>query len=423
MKKQLLIMTVCICALIGALSQADNAESGSGGIVFKNVNIIPMNEETVLKNCSVFVAKGKIEVIGKFEDLKIPESTKIIDAENKYLVPGFSDMHVHIEHADERILFLANGVTLVRNMWGSVSLLKEIEEIHKKRLPCPEIYTTGPLIDGKGAYWRGSFIIEDPNKVAPAIKQMKADGFNAIKVYDKLSKEVYMEIIKTAKEINIPVMGHVPIAVGLKTVIHSGQKSIEHFNGYPAFDYYIDNDLVDLTVKSGIWNCPTLVVFYKFKDMDKLQRQTIEEIKYVNRDLVKKWKYATGYNPPMNRYKKLLKVLFDNGARIVAGTDTGNPFVIAGFSLHEELQYMNEAGLTPYQVLLTTTKNAAEMLGYERRLGTIEKGKDADLVLLDKNPLEDIKNTKTIAGVMVKGVWLPKELLQSMLAEVAERNK
>jgi imidazolonepropionase-like amidohydrolase len=84
---------------------------------------------------------------------------------------------------------------------------------------------------------------------------------------------------------------------------------------------------------------------------------------------------------------------------------------------------MNEAGLTPYQVLLTTTKNAAEMLGYEKRLGTIEKGKDADLVLLDKNPLGDIKNTKTIAGVMVKGVWLPKEQLQSMLAEVAERNK
>jgi len=122
-------------------------------------------------------------------------------------------------------------------------------------------------------------------------------------------------------------------------------------------------------------------------------------------------------------YEKLLKVLYDKGARIVAGTDTGNPFVIAGFSLHEEFQYMNEAGLTPYQVLLTTTKNAAEMLGYEKRLGTIEAGKDADLVLLDKNPLGDIKNTKTIAGVMVKGVWLPKEQLQSMLAEVAERNK
>ena len=129
MKKQLLIMTVCICFLICALSRADSTEPESEGIVFKNVNVIPMNEEIVLKNYSVLVAGGKIEAIGRFEDLKILEGTKIIDAENKYLVPGFSDMHIHIDNADERILYLANGVTLVRNMWGSVNLLKEIKEI------------------------------------------------------------------------------------------------------------------------------------------------------------------------------------------------------------------------------------------------------------------------------------------------------
>ena len=324
-------------------------------------------------------------------------------------------MHVHAGYIEEATLFLANGVTLIRNMWGNPQHLQMKKKIQNRQIPGPELFTTGPLIDGRGAYWPGSFIITDPNKVAGAITKMKQDGYDAIKVYDRLLPEVYDEIIKTAKNLDIPVVGHVPFSVGLKHVIDSGQYSIEHFTGYNTKS----KDIIDLTVQSGVWNCPTLIVMKKYSNVQLLKTKEIPELKYVHPDLLRSWKQAYNYYMNFVGSKRFLKTLYDEGANIVSGTDVGNPYVIAGFSLHEEFQYMNDAGLTPYQILLTTTVNPAKMLGIEDRVGTIEIGKDADLVLLAKNPLLDIKNTKMISGVMTKGVWLSEEQLKGMLDKIA----
>ena len=378
------VLVLVISIVLSGCGPRSTSSPETEEIVFKNVNIIPMTTEIVLKD-SVYVKNGKIKAIGRFEDLNYSQEAEIIDAEGKYLLPGFSDMHVHIRDADDRILFLAYGITLVRNMWGDPELLTEIKRFEEENIPHPEIYTTGPLIDGKGAYWPGSFIIEDPEQVAEALLQMKTDGYNAIKVYDGLTLPVYDEIVNEAARNDLPVVGHVPFAVGVRHVIESGQLSIEHLSGYYLTDNSVDVDIIKLTVESGVWNCPTLVA--------------------------------------VHQKAEILRNLYDNGAtRIVAGTDTGISYIHAGSSLHEEFQLMNDVGLTPYQVLLTTTRNAAEMLGYEKRLGTIEAGKDADLVLLNENPLEDIANTSTIAGVMTKGVWLPKEQLQRMVDEYFQRN-
>ncbi len=376
----------------------------------------------VLEGYSVYVKNGKIEAIGRFEDLVFSKEAEIIDAEGKYLLPGFSDMHVHVSDSEERILYLANGITLIRNMWGTPEHLAAYKKFEEEKTPHPELYTTGPLIDGKRSIWPGSLIIEDPDEVAEAISKMKADGYNAIKVYDKLTLSVYNEIIEEADRVDLPVVGHVPGAIGIRKVIESGQLSIEHLTGYSlsSANSSIDPDIIELTIESGIWNCPTLVVYYKYANLAEIKSEPNDQLKYVPPGIVEGyWRSADQVSVPIESYRKILKILFDNGARIVAGTDAGNPYVIAGFSLHEEFQYMNSVGLTPYQVLLTTTKNAAEMLGYEKRLGTTEAGKDADLVLLDKNPLEDIANTSSIAGVMTKGVWLPKEQLQRMLDDLA----
>ena len=388
-------------------------------IVFRNAAVISMVDEHILENKSVYIADGIIIAIDDYENLNLPKKTLIINAEGKFLLPGFSDMHVHANHEEVLSLFLANGVTTIRNMWGLPEHIEYREAIFNKEILGPNLYTCGPLIDGAIPAWRNSFILDDPADVEQAIKQMKIDGYDFIKVYERLKSDVYQEIIRVAKEINIPVVGHAPSQVGIDAVLESGQQSIEHFTGYSQFmSDEKSSEILELTVKSKIWNCPTLIVKNNYENLSDLKSSEIDELKYVHVDDVNYWKGSASSIMQLDYARELLKTLYDKGANIVSGTDTGTPYVIAGFSLHDEFQLMQESGLTPYQVLLTTTVRPAEMLGTEDHAGTIEVGKNADLVLLDKNPLIDIQNTRSIEGVMTKGIWLSKVKIQKMLDEV-----
>ena len=394
--------------------------------VFKNVNIIPMTEdEKVLENYSIYISGGIIISIGKFDELKYPDKTKIIDSWGKYLVPGFSDMHVHIAYPEECNIFIANGVTLVRNMWGSEKLLEEREKIQKGKIPGPEIFTAGPAIDGRNSIWQNALIIDNIEDVTTAITGMKDAGYDAIKILDNLTPEVYDKIISVSNKMGIPVVGHVPLNVGIEHILSSGQKSIEHLSGYNIFGYEKDmeND-IRMTVDNGIWNCPTLIILKNLSNLNQIKNADIPEIRYVHPERLNRWseRFSSSLNN-IYRYQRLLKKLGDSGANIVSGTDTGTPYVITGFSLHQEFILMSEAGLKPYQILLSTTVNPARMLGILDKKGTIEEGKDADLVLLNKNPLLDIRNTQTIEGVMIKGAWLPKKALQHKLDVVEKKYK
>jgi len=404
----------------------------SDNVALINVNIIPMTENIVYENYAILISNHKIKAIGKYKELEIPQGTKIIDAENKYLIPGLGDMHAHIPTDirgnllyDSFDLFLSNGVTFIRNMWGTQATLNFREQINNKEIEGPEIYTTGPLIDGLGTRYQYSFSLTDPEKVEDAITGMKNSGYNAIKVYDYLSLDVYLSIIETSKKLKIPVVGHIPYSVGLERVLESGQLSIEHFRGYK--DYYLDDEIINKTIESGIWNCPTLIVKYNINNLEDIIASKPYETKYMPQEVVNGWNAFIFRNDNDIYYselesEKLLYILHQRGGGIVAGTDCGLPYVIPGFSLHEELELMNKAGLTPYEALLTATFNAATLLGFEDRLGTIEEGKDADLVLLEKNPLENISNTKSIIGLFVKGKWYSKEDLENKLESIEIKN-
>jgi hypothetical protein len=373
---------------------------------------------------SVLVKNRKIVDIGIFEEMEIPKTAQIIDGKEQFLIPGLCDMHVHLHYDDDRILYVANGVTLIRNMAGFPYHLKVRKKINEGCLIGPEIYTTGPIIDGLDPYCPTiSIVINDKEEVFEALSQMKNDGYDAIKVYEKLTKEVYYEILRVAKELEMPVVGHVPECLSIRDVLFPGLYSIEHLDGYNryfGFDLNIEETIIEETVKSGIWNCPTLLVHKNYENVDSLKKNPPSEIKYVSPSLVEYWKTKNqGKNKRFGMEMKLLNTLTNNNANIVLGTDAGTPSVVAGFSLHEEFSIWQDAGLTPYQILLSATRNCAEMLGYESRLGTIEKDKDADLVLLKNNPLENIKNTKSIVGVMTKGSWYTKADLNSMLEKVA----
>lgn len=396
-------------------------------LVFKNVNIITMTSDEVLENQSVYISNGIIKEIASFDTLLITDETTIIDAAGKFLLPGFNDMHVHTNFPGDLAVYLANGVTTVRNMWGTPWHIDIREDIKSGKLLGPHFYTSGPITDGQYEYWEGSRILTDINEVETYVNGIIEDGYDYIKVYSFLSAEVFTKIMEEANKHNAVVVGHVPFTVKVEDAISLGMQSIEHFRGYDLrknYSKHIKREVVELTVSSGVWNCPTLIAS---RDYTELQYKLVypeeytlagnPEWKYVHPDEIKWWtEDVFGFDSKFTDARIFLKILHDAGANIVSGTDV----ILKGFSLHEEFELMNEAGLTPYEVLLTTTINPARMLGIEDITGTIEVGKNADLVLLDKNPLVDIKNTQTISGVVTQGKWLDREILDAMLKHVED---
>lgn len=417
MRAAILVLASLAIAARGPASAQDPA---AGDVVFKDADVIPMTGEAILRGCSVYVSGGKIAALGRFGDLRFPASALVVDARGRYLIPGLCDAHVHTYFPEEPTLFIANGVTFVRNMWGFPSHLETREEIRRKERLGPEIYTTGPIVDGSPPIWAGSLVLDDPRKADAAVRKMKADGYDAVKVYVGLSPESYFAVLKAAGDAGMPVFGHAPVQVGIRRVIVSGQRSIEHLDGYRWFGQGpgdINEELIGLTVEAGVWNCPTLIVIKRAAS----SKRDVPGLAYVSAAAKESWTTGYGGFDGWVLAARLLKRLSDAGARIAAGTDTGNPYVVAGFSLHEELALMQDAGMSPYQVLRSATTECALLVGAGGRLGTIEAGKDADLVLLDRDPLEDVRNAEAIAGVMVKGRWLPREELALMLEELRRK--
>ncbi|KAB3534384.1 amidohydrolase family protein [Alkaliphilus pronyensis] len=427
------IVAICIVVLVGCNakeptivkdsqntsphpnSQDSEASKKANTIVFQNVNIITMTDDKVLENYSVVIKDDLIAEIGKFETVTIPEDAKIIEGEGKYLMPGLVDMHVHLfSYTGEENLYLANGVTSVQNMWGHPRTIMQ-RDFNNRRLTGPRIFTTGPLMDGPNPIHQGSLVLETPEEARKAVISVQTQGYDAVKVYEKLTIEVYEEIMKTADEIGIKVVGHVPRQVGIRKVLELGQDSIEHLSGYSESN--IENE-AEMTVENNVWNTPTLAIIHILKEENE-----IEGLEYINPETIEIWRnirLSLKYDIDLETGQNFVRIIHEKGGKLLAGTDANNPFVVPGFSLHSELEYLAGAGLTPYEVLKTVTYNPAEFLGQLDKLGTVEEGKKADLILLSKNPLVDVKNTRTLEGTMVRGVWLTNESLQEELKKLRE---
>lgn len=199
---------------------------------FINVNLVPMASETILEGMTVIVKDNLIDKIGKTSKVKIPKGAVEIDGTGKYLMPGLADMHVHTWSENDLLLYVANGITTVRDMWGSPQHLKWKDMIAKGELMGPSLITAGPLLDGPDPNWEGSIVIETPEQAAKEIAAQKEAGYDFIKIYNKLSKEAFDAIIHSAKEHDIPVAGHVPYDVELEHFMESGVASNEHLTGY-----------------------------------------------------------------------------------------------------------------------------------------------------------------------------------------------
>jgi imidazolonepropionase-like amidohydrolase len=345
-------------------------------------------------------------------------------------MPGLADMHVHLsgdfnpvtgerwQDAEQinrafSIIFIANGITTVRNMWGSPEVLELRRRIQAGSQIGPNIVTTGIINDGSPVIWAHSRDIKNASEAKAAVLEDQKAGYDAVKVYNRLSIESYDAIIATVWEQGLPVYGHVPTAIGLLNVLAAKQNSIEHLTGYlaalrhgsaqlSAVDDMDESKILDVvrrTREAGTWNCATLVVMQNQLSPTEAEKVRLKpSMKYVPPADMNLWNQMVDMNAKTTPevfvrlrkedafYLQMTKALFDDGARLLIGTDTPNPFVVPGFALHEELQNFVNAGLTPYQTLKIATADAAEFLGKSNEFGTVAVGKRADLLLLDLNP-------------------------------------
>lgn len=436
-----------------------NSTAQSRPLVVTHATVIDMTGAAPKPEMTVVVQGNRIAKIGKSGEVHIPKGAQVVDGSGKFLIPGLWDMHVHLfnnvsapgTNNKETYfpLFIANGVTGVRDMFTDADDLKIVREWRSEMeagdLIAPRIAPGSSIIDGVPVFQKNSVGVTNAEEARQAVRTFKAAGAGFIKVYNRLTRESFFAIADEAKKLNIPFAGHVPESVTAVEASNAGQKSIEHLSGMfiacsageemQSFNEKKCREFADVFVRNKTWHDPTNVVNRSqyLSDDEGFQKDT--RLRYVPAGEAQDWKNLTDtrLKPAsrknrelwFQRYLEISKLLHKAGVALLAGTDVGNPYVYAGFSLHDELELYTQAGFTPYEALETATVNPSKYLGMEKSLGTIEKGKFADLVLLDANPLADIFNTRKINAVIMNGRLLDRATMDKMLADAeaaANRN-
>jgi imidazolonepropionase-like amidohydrolase len=444
-------------------------------LVFIHATVIDATGAPAQPDVTVLITGDRITGMGPSADLRFPTNAVVVDATGKFLIPGLWDMHVHGYEQDYLPLFIANGVTGIRIMWGMPLHHEWRKEIESGSLLGPRMLIASAIVDGPKPVWPGSLTAGNAAEGRQAVLEARQSGADFVKVYSLLPREAYFAIADEAKKQGIPFEGHVPIAVSAGEASAAGQKSIEHLTGIlPACssreDYLLKSSqealatvltttdepasIIPRTLHLGqvaletysplraealfaefktnhTWQCPTLTVLHNITFIDDPSLARDSRLKYMSRDIRLSWDPARDFRF-QNRtsedialgkkvYQKELELvgaMQRAGVDILAGTDTGNPYCLPGFGLHDELGLLVQAGLTPMQALQAATLNPARFMGREKDLGTIEPGKLADLLLLDANPLADIANTRKIDAVVYGGRLYSRTALDGMLARV-----
>ena len=436
-------------------------------LAITHVNLIDATGAAVRTDVTVLVEGKHISQIGKSAEMAVPKAAKVVDGSGKYLIPGLWDMHVHEIFGawlpeDEKIiplLFVANGVTGVRDMGGDLEPLKKWRaRIADGKMLGPRMIIAGPMLDGPVPQFPSSAPVKDAADGRRIVDELQKNGADFIKIQSLIPRDGYFAAAEEAKKDGIVFAGHVPDKVRATEASNAGQKSIEHLTGVfegcstvedelmaaprgpgrgrflSTYDPERAQKLIALFVKNQTWQAPTLY----WERGEWLIEQTNSGVdplaKYApaawrertwpmfTRDILSGW----STDPVADREKffqaelKMVGEMNKAGVPILAGTDTAAGVrVYPGFSLHEELELLVKAGLTPMEALQAATLNAGKYLGLTDT-GTIEKGKRADLVLLDSNPLADIKNTRKIRSVVLAGRYFSREDLDHLLKEVEE---
>jgi imidazolonepropionase-like amidohydrolase len=443
-------------------------------LAITHVNVVPMDTERVLADYTVSIEDGRISAVapaGQFGALA--DSTQLVDGRGLYLMPGLADMHVHLREAGQSALFLANGVTFVRNMWGFPLHLSMQRTVERREWVGPRMLTTSPIVDGLNAdgqpHWPGCTWLTDPAHAADLVRGYAERGYQQLKVYQFLMPDVHRALAAAAREFGLPVTGHCPDGMTFEQAIAQGQVCFEHLTGLGAghlrngqalpqirrlasqatfemqretrrllaeeIDFDALRRLAGQMAEQQIWNCPTSTV-WRFLSQEPAQATRDPNLRYMTEDALGEWqrRLGVGASPErIQRRKQLmelqrigdearfraLKLLLDEGAPLLLGTDAPNPSVVPGFSIHQELENLVNAGFSPFQALRCGTSEAARFVGESDAWGTVAPGKRADLALLANNPLNDVHAASRPMAVFVNGFYLSRQQLDALLEQRA----
>jgi imidazolonepropionase-like amidohydrolase len=400
-------------------------------ILIKNTNIITVATDKVLKNTDVLIENGVIKKIGN----KIPINTTylILDGKGKFLMPSLADMHSHIPLKNDKklttkhylLLQLAAGVTTLRSMRGNYEHLSLKDSVQKEFILSPNLVLSAPPITRQ---------MKANINTDSLIQKYKADGFDFIKILSVPSKDFYKKIQESAKKVGLKVVGHLP-AGDLDMALQYKQYSIEHLQGYT--DYYEKGlsseleKLLDLTVQNNVYNCPTMdwtfvgslhYSLQQLKDrvgMDFLpellksgwEKTLVDYIKTVKPDEAKKDSLH------LISVQNVIAKMRDKKCKIILSPDASGIFQVPGFGLVEEMKLFKKFGFSNYEILKSATINAAEYFGESDKNGFVKENYNANLILLNANPLENVENISKIDGVILNGKWYSENSLKEQLKQ------
>lgn len=447
---------------------ARQAPAGGAVLVLRNVTVVDVDGRPSRPGMTVVTEGDRIVQVARSDDVRSPDvGATTVDGSGKFLIPGLWDMHTHFTAAPESLrLFVANGVTGVRDMGSLVveqrgdrvefvdrqmairTILDARERVRRGELLGPTILTAGMIVSGPHPDIQPDLpmhlIVRDAAEARLAVASLADAGVDFIKVHVMLPRDAYFAVMEEARRRKLAVAGHVPRAITAVEASQAGQASMEHLHGAPEYAYeLVDSpddetsqrriaELVTLYASNRNWQVPTLVSFaraalahdyYTNPASDPQRRFASPLLRGMWKSLWPPDEFSAAtsarFRGSVRMLSAMTRQMHAGGVPILAGSDCGGLFTYPGFSLHEELELLNEAGLSPAESLRAATLAPAIFLGMADAYGTIAPGKVANLVLLERDPLADIRHTRSIAAVVLRGQLFDRPALQRLLDESA----
>lgn len=470
------VVVAVAVAIVASLSQAGPvAQPGARGALSRGTwaitgtTVITMRDDSVLRDATVLVRDGRIAAVGRRADVRVPKDAHIVDGRGRYLIPGLADMHAHL-YADEWVadsvapyelgVLLAHGVTAARMMIGTPTHLTLRSSLQAGTVVGPQLWIASPQLSGDSAV--NTWVVRSPEAARRAVREARERGYDFIKLTTNITAEVYDAVVSEARAAQIRVVGHVDPRVGIAQALSASQQ-IEHLDNYmesvladgaPSRTSVSDvgayregnwatldhvelrkvDSIAGATARAGVAVTPTLAFFRlwfatPFTDREVRERPDYAHIPPNMRTLYERARARYWSNPPSEAQRakyiavrnRMVRAIVDSGGTILAGSDGPGGLMGYGWGLHRELEMLVAAGLTPHQALATATRASARWLGAEREWGAIAPGMRADLVLLNANPLEDIRHTAAIRGVSIGGRWIESATLARMIESAQAR--
>jgi hypothetical protein len=441
-------------------------------LLLKNVTTVDVTNGTLRENREVLVEGDRIKAINNASQTHGVENMTIVDGSGKYLIPGLMDMHVHLFGQSSKTWmfgpFVGYGVTSVREMWAppeSEALINSWRDaVSSNEIVAPRILAAGVIVDGSRGWLSNVSTVESIEDVERVIVNLNGDF---VKVYSSLDRDLYVALMDAARRAGIPVAGHIPLTVHALEAARLGQVTNEHlwqvremcsfledvlieeriefyagsFDTAQEFSF-LDDQLHRMTrsfdaercqttaaelASTGQWQVPTLINERRWFLGPSKDLFAEGDFPFLPDEVLENWKRRVSdgqvtYSGSEDALKRgwgmtlgTVEELNRASVGFLVGTDVGQPYVVPGFAVHEEMRLLVEAGLTPLQALQAATVNPAEYLGVTDTLGNIFEGAIADLVLLDANPLSDIANTHRIDAVVLNGRLFRGEELKGLL--------